>query len=464
MRQNFTNAEKLHNLLDTISDGIIALDKDWRIVYLNRQAGKILHRQPSFLTGKNIWEEFPESVEGKFYKAYHEAMQTQKSLVIEEYSTTLARWTRAAVYPASNGLTIYFREITSERAAHITAEKSEAGYGVFLDRITDGFIALDKEFRYVYVNKKICELVHKDPAWLIGKNVWEVFPDAVNSLTYKAFQTAFREQRFISNMDYYEPLNLWQENYIYPSPEGLSIFIKDVSDRKKLEKELRDKENNQQFELMITAMEAQEKERTHIGQELHDNVNQLLVASKLMLSLMRDEPQRVNSAILSKCIDNLEKAIEENRRISHELVTPNLKDQTLMKQMESLVQEMLQPNNIETLVDAASFDESVLDELKKLAVYRIAQEQCTNIVKYAAAKRVNIRLHNDDKIFTMTIMDNGIGMSKSKLSTGIGLKNISARVGFFGGVTHIHTKPNNGFLLEITLPLGIITPFPSFTG
>ena len=76
-------------------------------------------------------------------------------------------------------------------------------------------------------------MVHRDPVSLIGKNVWEEFPDVVGSSTYKAFQTAMKEQRFISNVDFYAPLNLWQENYIYPSPEGLSVFIKDISERKK---------------------------------------------------------------------------------------------------------------------------------------------------------------------------------------------------------------------------------------
>lgn len=176
-----------------------------------------------------------------------------------------------------------------------------------MDRISDGFIVLDSTFRYVYVNQKIGDLVHRDPKSLIGKNVWEEFPDAVNSLTYKAFTTAFKEQRFISNIDYYEPLQLWQENYIYPSPEGLSIFIKDISERKKLEKELRQKEIDRQFELMIATLEAQEKERTSIAQELHDNVNQLLVASKLMLSLMRDDPQKISAAGLENCVSNWEK-------------------------------------------------------------------------------------------------------------------------------------------------------------
>ncbi|HWI90677.1 MAG TPA: PAS domain-containing protein [Flavisolibacter sp.] len=458
MRESFKSNAKFRSLVEEISDGIIAIDPDWQIVYVNQTAEKIFNRKAGSLIEKNIWEEFPESVQGRFYQAYQEASLLQKKIIVEDFSKTLDRWIRATVYPSPKGLVVYFNDITNERKAAIRADKSEAHYKEFIDRVTDGFIALDKEFRYVYVNNKIGELVHRDPKSLIGKNVWEEFPDAVNSLTYKAFQTAFKEQRFISNIDYYQPLQLWQENYIYPSPEGLSVFIKDISDRKKLEVELRKKERDQQFEIMIATLEAQEKERTFIGQELHDNVNQLLVASKLMLALIRDNPQGISGTMLSKCIENLDKAIEENRKISHELVTPDLKEQTLVEQLQALLQTMFTSDIIETSIDASAFNEQSLDDPKKLAVYRIAQEQCTNIIKYAKAGKVNLQLASNEHIFTMIVMDDGVGMKKPKTFAGIGLRNIAARVNFFGGDVQIKTKPGNGFVLKLTLPVGNTVP------
>src|SRR5690606_16883552 len=106
--------------------------------------------------------------------------------------------------------------------------------------------------------------------------------------TYKAFHTAMNEQRFISNMDYYEPLDLWQENYIYPSPEGISVFVRDITERKKLEAQLLEQERTKQLELVASSLEAQEKERTYIGTELHDNVNQIIVATKVMLAHLKE--------------------------------------------------------------------------------------------------------------------------------------------------------------------------------
>jgi PAS domain S-box-containing protein len=110
------------------------------------------------------------------------------------------------------------------------------------ERITDAFIGLDKDLRYTYLNSKAGQLIHKDPDELIGKYVWDVFPDAIGSSTYHAFNKAMAEQQNIINTDYYAPLDLWQENNIYPSKDGLSIFIRDITKKKKTELQLEQNE------------------------------------------------------------------------------------------------------------------------------------------------------------------------------------------------------------------------------
>ena len=128
-----------------------------------------------------------------------------------------------------------------EKEKHIAQQRlieSEENFRRLIERVSDGFIALDKEWRYTYANEKIGEMVHRDPRSLIGKNVWDVFPDAIGTPTYHAFHKAMAEQRYITNIDHYEPLGLWQENHIYPSADGVSVFIKDITEQKRAEQEL----------------------------------------------------------------------------------------------------------------------------------------------------------------------------------------------------------------------------------
>ncbi|RYF96135.1 MAG: PAS domain S-box protein, partial [Chitinophagaceae bacterium] len=126
-----------------------------------------------------------------------------------------------------------FNEELSRQVIEKTSELTD-----IFERITDGFIALDQNYRYTYVNKKAGQLTRRDPASLIGKSVWEEFPMSVGSQTYEAFHTAMEEQRFVSNIDYYAPLDLWQSNFVYPSANGLSVFIRDISEQKRAETEI----------------------------------------------------------------------------------------------------------------------------------------------------------------------------------------------------------------------------------
>jgi PAS domain S-box-containing protein len=126
-----------------------------------------------------------------------------------------------------------FNEELEEKVETKTHELTQV-----FERITDAFIALDKDWRYTYLNKATGEMIHRDPGTMIGKNVWQEFPDVVGSSTYMIFQQAMKEQRYMYNEDYYEPFDLWQENHVYPSPEGISVFIKNITERKKAEQEI----------------------------------------------------------------------------------------------------------------------------------------------------------------------------------------------------------------------------------
>ncbi len=238
------NEEKYRTLVERVSDGFIALDTNWHIVYINQQAGQLFNRPPVWLLGKNIWKEFPEGVGKSFYKAYHQAMETQENIHLEEYSFVADRWVQANIYPSPSGISVYFRDITEQRNAEMKVKESEERYRTLIERITDAFIALDKNFCYTYMNKQAGELIHRDPGAVLGKNVWEEFPDAVGSITYETFNTAMKEQRYMHSIDYYAPLGLWQENFIYPSPDGLSVFIRDISEMKRAERQKEFDRNN----------------------------------------------------------------------------------------------------------------------------------------------------------------------------------------------------------------------------
>ena len=97
--------------------------------------------------------------------------------------------------------------------------------------------------------------------------------------------------------------------------------------------------------------------------------------------------------------------------------------------------------------------EDIVDEGIKLTCYRIVQVQLNNIVKHARAKSAAIVLDRTPDQLTLTIKDDGIGFNPAKKTSGIGLRNIQNRVGFYNGTVQVDSEPGNGCTLTIAIPL-----------
>ena len=106
-----------------------------------------------------------------------------------------------------------------------------------LDRVTDGFVALDTNWRYTYVNRQAALLFGRRPQDLIGRHIWTEFPEGIGQPFHLAYEKALAEQVFIQIESFYEPWKRWFENRIHPSPDGVSIFFHEITARKQAEQE-----------------------------------------------------------------------------------------------------------------------------------------------------------------------------------------------------------------------------------
>jgi PAS domain S-box-containing protein len=234
--------------------------------------------------------------------------------------------------------------------------------------------------------------------------------------------------------------------------EGAVVMHIDITEVKQLEAERLKSQLDEQRRITQAMIQGQEKERNAIGIELHDNVNQILVGTNMLLSMISNNTSMLDE-FLPKCIDNIRHAVNENRRISHELVTPNRVTETFLQQITRLLQTMLNSVGLKTKVNHKAFTDELLSDEQKLTAYRIVQEQCTNILKHAMAKQVVITLSTSDALFKMRVADNGIGMEKGKAEEGIGLKNIRNRLTVLDGSAIIESAPGKGFALQVEMPL-----------
>ncbi|YAF94422.1 MAG: CHASE3 domain-containing protein [Nodularia sp. CChRGM 3473] len=146
---------------------------------------------------------------------------------------------------------IQINQTLSKEAIHLEQQAAKANLANILESVTDAFVALDGNWCYTYVNQRAGQILNRHPADLIGKNIWEEFPEGVGQKFYHNYYQAVAEQRVIQIEEYYPPWERWLENRIYPSPEGLSIFFQDITRRKQAEIAL--EKNERRYRSLVLA-------------------------------------------------------------------------------------------------------------------------------------------------------------------------------------------------------------------
>ncbi|MBD1558337.1 histidine kinase [Vibrio sp. S9_S30] len=201
----------------------------------------------------------------------------------------------------------------------------------------------------------------------------------------------------------------------------------------------------------------QEDEKKHLARELHDGINQLLVSSKCHLELLVHKLKQKVPDIDDKTLAHLEKsqlsmltAINEVRRISHNLRPSSLDDIGLQAALVTLLQDFKDHSGIQVEYDIDSSLSRMNSEVAT-TLYRVVQESLTNIEKHSFATKVEVIVHQIGDQIQLMIRDDGRGFSVSDTmrAKGIGLRNMRERVEFIGGDFEIFSEPNYG--TEITV-------------
>jgi PAS domain S-box-containing protein len=228
----------------------------------------------------------------------------------------------------------------------------------------------------------------------------------------------------------------------------------DISDRKKLQMEILNKELEYQKQINQASIDSQEKERSEIGKELHDNINQVLTTTKLYLDLALTTAD-TKDQLIKKSTENIVKAIGEIRQLSRSLMDPTINDLGLSDSINDLIENINFTKKIRIKYNIDSSVDDKLSNQQKLAAFRILQESLNNIIKHAKAKEVAIRFRDKGCSASLTIKDDGIGFDPKNIKRGAGLNNIQNRVYLINGTYSITSEPNQGCKLVINFPINL---------
>lgn len=325
-------------------------------------------------------------------------------------------------------------------------------YNSLFEQATDAIMVTDFKGNFKDANSNCCTLFGYAKKELLQLNVKALLDSGhlqekpIRFDILAAGRTIFNERKMVHKngtvIDVEANAKKFDENSIL-------VIARDITERKSLEKELLHQKMQEHKKIIKAVISAQEKERTEIGRELHDNVNQLLAASKLYQHQSLKEPTK-KFEYITKSQEYLSSAMEELRKLSHALVGPTQDENMgLIASLAKLLSDLSILKDIEINFNYCTYKEEEIEVGLKLVIYRIVQEQLNNILKHARASKVVIELKKEITSLQVSINDNGQGFDPSEKRSGIGLKNIKNRAEIYNGNVQIISSPGNGCKMKI---------------
>ena len=239
------------DILASISDGLVAFDNEWRFTYVNAAAERMTHRQADGLIGRTIVDALGPDPSNPFLASYRASKASGEPIAFTAYSEVFVRWLEIRGYPHAAGYTVFFRDVSDERAAHRAALMSEGKLEAaapinqrIFETSLDLILVVDRRGDFIRVSPSSAAILGHDPAWMIGRSATEfVHPEDLENtrnemrLARRGRLTRNFECRYLHKDGRVVPL-MWTG--VWSEPEQQHFFIgRDMTERTLLEQQLR---------------------------------------------------------------------------------------------------------------------------------------------------------------------------------------------------------------------------------
>ncbi len=230
------------------------------------------------------------------------------------------------------------------------------------------------------------------------------------------------------------------------------IFIFFNKRKNKLLLEKIEREQAFQEEISNTQIEIQEQTLKNIGQELHDNIGQLLSVANMQMSIMNTQVQETIKEQFTETKNVVKESLSELRALSKSLNSDVIVNRGFQKSVENEVVRLNKLQLLSAELEIIGDETQFANSKDHIILFRIIQEFISNTVKYASAASLLVKLEYQQKNLLIEIVDDGKGFDIALAEKGAGLINMKNRADLIHAEFNLHSAIKEGTTLKLNYP------------
>jgi PAS domain S-box-containing protein len=453
---------EMHTALNSITDGVISVDNDFRYTFINDAALANAKKTREEMLGKTLLEVRPELEHTRFWKKYQEIMRKKIVGEIEGFFSPMNILASVKIYPSKNGLTFFYKDVTEER------------------KIQDALVASEKKYRLLFDNNPL-------PMWMIDihtLNIIDVNEAAIEHYGYtrneflsmnirdirppediaRVEAAANQQNSSIRKVGVWTHLKkdgtqikveITSHDINYLDHKTRLILSNDVTDKVLIEDALL-KLNGELRQLYTRQQNIREEERKHIAREIHDELGQLITGLKMDISWLKQriiQKQPELTEKLNESISLLDESVKTIRKISSELRPGILDDLGIIPALFWLAKDFEKRTQIKCKINNLAGDSIECGDEVKVVLFRVFQEALTNVMRHANATEITTEILQEKSQLTMQIADNGKGYDVTKQTKTLGILGMKERIANVNGELYISSALGRGTSITIIISI-----------